>query len=592
MAYRSRAQLWVSLYLLYLLLPAALFSEPPSLRICEIQGSGYVSPWFEETVKVVGVVTADFDETSHKGFFIQQSNCDQNSATSDGLFIQLEARENVVELAQRIQVTGRVDEFYGRTQLIEVGDSILVLKEQAALPASTQPEAPLSAAAARQYLESLESMRVHLPNANEVGPTNGRLETYVIAANSGLTHVYRSDPFRHRILRISAQGHFDILPQVKVGDRVTGIVGVMDFSIGEYKIHLIDQPLVIPDVLNENLAIEMVVPMSIASLNLHNLFDSLDDPLTADPIRAAADYRRDLEKHARLIRGGLDEPLLLAVQEAENGEVLQALANRPELESHYEFLHADGPDFRGIDVALMYQSERVQILAWEYAQGCTTLVDGLGPDGNLDVEAPENTLTCRTKSNGSVDGNRLFSRPPLQVHLEICDPYCGPYSGRKLWLIINHWKSKSNDGSQIEFTLPRRTAQAEFVAGLVRDIYEAESDPEIIVIGDLNDFPDSQPLAILARSGLVNISALSIRYTYNYGGVSQSLDHILVSPNLLVLDREAIVPMVLHANADYPVTWESDESKMMRASDHDPLVLGIYPTPFQVFLPIMRGSKP
>ena len=58
------------------------------------------------------------------------------------------------------------------------------------------------------------------------------------------------------------------------------------------------------------------------------------------------------------------------------------------------------------------------------------------------------------------------------------------------------------------------------------------------------------------------------RYTYIFEGVSQTIDHILVTPTLW--DRLIRVE-VLHADADYPPPDPEDTSPE-RKSDHDPVV--------------------
>jgi hypothetical protein len=579
---------YLSIVIPFLILTLTPQSEPSfgTVKICDVQGHGYTSPYANEHVTVVGVTTADFDQLSLKGFFIQQDRCDMDSNTSDGLFILLPERIDIVSSGQRVQVTGLVEEFFGRTQIIADPQDIQILEDGAALPKAVVPAAPLSYQAARSYNESLEGMLVRLASGNVVGPTNARLESYLIASSSGRTRIFRNDPLRYRVLRISNQGLFELQPQVRVGDNVLDLLGVLDFSIGAYTVHLVSAPTVVSNGTDDPPEIPYFSDAGLATVNLHNLFDTIDDPDYADPVRSAADYRRDLEKLARTISLGLGEPLLVAVQEAENSEVLQALVNRPEIEAHYEFIHADGPDFRGIDVALLYQPGRVEILTWSYDQGCTGLADGLGPDGNYDVVAPENQITCSTRGQGVLDGNRLFSRPVLVVHAEICTPFCGPYPGRKLWIVINHWKSKSNDSATVEHTLPRRTEQASFVADLVRDIFSQDANAEVVVLGDFNDFGTSEPLLTLEGTGLINLSALSVNYTYIFDGLSQSLDHILVSPNLLKPVDVSIVPMVLHANADYPVIWEGQNAAIQRASDHDPLLLAFLPVSHFAYLPL------
>ncbi len=101
-------------------------------------------------------------------------------------------------------------------------------------------------------------------------------------------------------------------------------------------------------------------------------------------------------------------------------------------------------------------------------------------------------------------------------------------------MLINHSKSKFEDGSITEYTLPRRLQEAQFVAGLVQSLHKAEPTRPLFVLGDLNDFPNSQPISLLTSVGLQNLT-LSIlhdeRFTYNYQGISQVLDYIMYFPH-------------------------------------------------------------
>ena len=62
---------------------------------------------------------------------------------------------------------------------------------------------------------------------------------------------------------------------------------------------------------------------------------------------------------------------------------------------------------------------------------------------------------------------------------------------------------------------------------------------------------------------LIPGAELSTRYTYNFRGNSQVLDHVLVSNTLAESARPEIE--IVHLNADWPA--------LARASDHDPIVV-------------------
>ena len=140
-----------------------------------------------------------------------------------------------------------------------------------------------------------------------------------------------------------------------------------------------------------------------------------------------------------------------------------------------------------------------------------------------------------------------------------------------VYVLNNHLSSLA---SGEEVTEPRRTAQAAWNATLVDRIRQADPEGHIIVMGDLNSFVNTPPLAAIEESGLRHVydflgSEDEWPYTYVFQGATQSLDHILVSEalfaNLALVDA-------LHIDADYPIMNQEDLSAR-HVSDHDPLVV-------------------
>ncbi len=572
----------------FFFLPAWLSRSDELLSpICQVQGPWFTSPLAGQVVRVRGVVTADLDLQSQKGFFVQQPDCDSDPGTSDGIFVHLGQKLDLVDLGSLVEVSGTVQEFFGRTQIEAVPEGVQVLRVNRPLPRSVALDPPFDEMQARSYLEGLEGMRVHIGDARVVGPTSARSESFVVESDLGMERVFRDDERGvGAIIRVDGGGPHAINPPVRVGDRVIDLSGVLDYSIGAYRLLLLAEPIVLQTTVPPEPVAHFRV--QIATLNLHNLFDTIDDPATDDPVRSPAIYRRQLKKLALTIHDSLGEPLLVAVQEVENGDALQALVNRPEIQAHYEYLWQDGPDGRGIDIALLYRVDSIKVLGFEVRQGCTRLMDGLGPDGNRDARNPVNLVTCDSDGDGRLDGNRLFSRPPFIARLQICEPDCVRGRVRNIHLIANHWKSKSEDTPVTAYTLARRKEQARYVAGLVTELMAADPGIQLIVLGDFNDFLHSEPLQILERTGLVNLLLNvphSRRYTFIFEGVSQNLDHILVSPALLDPVGEMRFTQIVHINADFPTSVETNPYTAVRATDHDPVLLALISDPYQVFLP-------
>ena len=104
--------------------------------------------------------------------------------------------------------------------------------------------------------------------------------------------------------------------------------------------------------------------------NLENLFDTYDDPVKNDEEFlpegknkwTEAKYQKKLQNMAKVIRSMKEENgawhAVLGVSEIENRLVLEDLVMEPQIaEANYQIIHYDGPDRRGVDVALLYKPE-------------------------------------------------------------------------------------------------------------------------------------------------------------------------------------------------------------------------------------------
>lgn len=102
----------------------------------------------------------------------------------------------------------------------------------------------------------------------------------------------------------------------------------------------------------------------VATYNVCNLFDTINDPGIADEVLSPEAWRRKTERLGRTI-GALD-PDVIALCEVENAAVLEALLGSPGLAGKgYRPIHYDSPDRRGIDVALLYRAGRLRPTASE-----------------------------------------------------------------------------------------------------------------------------------------------------------------------------------------------------------------------------------
>jgi endonuclease/exonuclease/phosphatase family metal-dependent hydrolase len=107
-------------------------------------------------------------------------------------------------------------------------------------------------------------------------------------------------------------------------------------------------------------------------------------------------------------------------------------------------------------------------------------------------------------------------------------------TGQHLVVLVNHFKSKGYGTKTAE----KRKRQAARVAKIYDDLI-AEGETNIVVLGDLNDTPDSDALApLLAQTDLKDISknqnftSDGRAGTYKNGAKGQKIDYLLLSPAL------------------------------------------------------------
>src|SRR5690606_31263451 len=126
---------------------------------------------------------------------------------------------------------------------------------------------------------------------------------------------------------------------------------------------------------------------AVAFYNFENLFDTVDAPYKFDeeflPQGAYAYtgevYHQKLKNLAQVISEigtdlTPDGPVILGTAEIENGTVLQDLIAQPAIAQRgYQYVWFDGPDSRGIDVALLYNPNYFKVL---FAQAHTVDLNG------------------------------------------------------------------------------------------------------------------------------------------------------------------------------------------------------------------------
>lgn len=554
---------------------------PLEVSIPEIQGEGQFSPYQGETVETTGVVT--LITANGRDMWIQDVDGDGNAATSDGIFV--DDRNTLFplpEVGDIVTITGQVEELQFGTQLplTRIDDTELVSIDSTgnplpdAIPLVDLPNELVENGI--DFWEPLEGMLVSVDDGFVVAATSrfGEFGMLLQAdANAELGSGYFSQT-KQVLIRSLGGGVVDYNPErilvddasidnpviVMPGDRIRSLVGVVDYTFGNYKL----QPASV-DVKNHELP---KVPVSrrsggfgnttITTYNVENLFDLVDNPDKLDEVStpSPAQLETQLAKLALAVQIELALPEILIVQEVENTDILQALGDRVNTAAgtNYTAVSFETSDVRGIEVGFLWNADRV------------SLVDAFQMSGP-DVEAAFGP------------GSASPGREPLVGIFEI--------EGNTVTIIGNHFKSKGGDDPifgvnqpPIRITEVQRKDQAQAVRNFVNELLDTDPSAKVIVAGDLNDFqfgepgegPD-HPLAILEGgatevplTNLINLEKPAEAFTFVFDGNSQVLDHILISPSLME-DYTAVD--VLHFNAGFPSDLGSVPGTPVRASDHD-----------------------
>ena len=150
-------------------------------------------------------------------------------------------------------------------------------------------------------------------------------------------------------------------------------------------------------------------------------------------------------------------------------------------------------------------------------------------------------------------------------------------TGEKFVYSINHFKSMSGGADATE---GRRVNEARAVVNLYRSYHQNASikDDDLLLMGDLNTYANTEPIEILLNSGLIDLHRAfhaDSSYSYVYGSKAGYIDHALASGTMY---RQITGMAAYHINSDESDSYtydKSDDRSMFRCSDHDPILVGL-----------------
>lgn len=249
--------------------------------------------------------------------------------------------------------------------------------------------------------------------------------------------------------------------------------------------------------------------------NVENLFDPFHDTLKLDQeftLEGARHWtwqkmQKKIDNICKVIvaAGKFEPPHIIGLCEVENGLVLGQLVYKSPLSKfEYRIVHAESPDARGIDVALLYRSKRLWLKNSRFIRSY-----------EFDDHPSRDILYAKFLVDGT-DSLHIF---------------------------LNHWPSKF--GGELE-TEGARSYAASVLSHAVDSVLSCDSLANVVVLGDFNDEPNNQEVKSILKErthlepkasgiNLVNLSFLLYANnmgTHKYQGHWAVIDQVMVSEAL------------------------------------------------------------
>lgn len=575
--------------------------------IYAIQGNGPASPLVNEIVTTEGVVTANFQVGGKSGYAIQDSEGDNNPATSDGIFVY--STNPTVNVGDRLRITGKVTEYYNMTQITPTSAATVLTCSTG--HEITPTEITLPVTAPRDF-EQYEGMLVTFPQALFLAEYFN-FDRYGEIVLSGTRHNTPTSVVEPGDEAVAAEQAY-ILDSIKVddtltsqnppylrhpdgsqftkehyfrgGDTIKGLTGIMDYNFNEWKIQPVGTATYTQ--LNPRPDAPVMVPgeIRIASLNVLNYFVTLDDgsnncgPAGNMNCRGADNQEEFERQHDKIVAAILGmEADVIGLIEIENehpnmdadGAVkhLVAALNTETADGTYAYVATGNIGTDAIKQAFIYKPAKVELV------------------GNVAI--------LNETFDPAYDTTR--NRPSLAVSFK------DKITDEIFTVSVNHLKSKGSacDGDpdlgdgQGNCNLTRKRAAEVLVRWLEDDPTEANSDMYVI-IGDLNSYAKEDPIDAIKLgadktagtaddvTNLVEEFNEPEAYGYVFDGKAGYLDHALANKKFAyyVLDAK-----FWHINADEADVFDYDNSfkpaeqaalyspDAYRSSDHDPILISL-----------------
>jgi 5'-nucleotidase len=582
--------------------------------IAEVQGTGDTTPLAGTRVTVEGVVTGDHRTGGYNGIYLQTAGSGGGTpaagTASDGIFVYLTtntANHPSVAVGDRIRVSGTPSEFNGLTQLtIGAKADVQVCEQGVALPAPVALSLPLDPAG-RESAESMLVAPVGAYTVSEVYNTN-RYGEVVLAAgdHAAVTPTDVARPGSPQALQVAAANKLarlllddgkttnlstaGLLPPylsptspLRVGDQVEAFgPTVLSYGFNEWRL----QP---------------TTPVSADTPPVGRTTFKSTNPRTSAPENVGGNLRLASMNVLNYFvhfggdaRGAADEAGL-AKQEAKIVSAINALGADvvalEEVENSVRFDPADPQQALKRLVAALNTAAGAG--TWDYVRSPAQLPAASQQDFiTAAIIFKPAKVTLKGESRTINDESVWFNaREPIAQTFT---------SGATTFTVVaNHLKSKSSSASAVGDNADigdgqgpfngDRVRQAGSLATFVDQLKTDSGSNDVLLLGDFNAYTQEDPLQVLYGKQYVDLNTTG-EASYVFGGESGSLDHAIASPSLA---SRVTGTDVWQINANESFAFEYDGNPAFyapnpyRASDHNPIVVGLDTTAHPVNLQLL-----
>ncbi|HEV7666901.1 MAG TPA: ExeM/NucH family extracellular endonuclease [Thermoanaerobaculia bacterium] len=617
-------------------------------RIHDVQGNGAATP-LSGTVTVQAIVTASFQGTNQKqGFFLQEEDVDADAdpATSEGIFVFCGGCPTAVVEGQLVRVTGTVSEFFNNTEITATtAGSVIAMSSGNPLPTPSSIDLPV-VGVVNDFYEAREDMRVTFVDTLSVSEyfelaRFGQIELFeggrprqftemsppsVAGYNAHLAALDRrrvildDDDDEQNVSLLDANGFQFIYPPranggfsvgtqgtdfFRGGDLVTGLTGVLDWSFAGVTgtdAWRLRPTLANPATFTVANPRPVTAPavggaIKAAGMNLLNYFTTIDTTSsdTAGPCAPGGTLDcRGADSNAELIRQRERASIVICTLNADVFGFME-LENTTPSASITDLLSAVNARCGG---------------AHPYAFVNTG--GTLGTDA-IRVQQIYRTGVLSPVGSPLSDLDPIHSRPPTAQTFDVVDA-TNPAFGQRFTVIANHFKSKGSSaglpgdadaGDGAGASNATRTAQAaRLLTWITNTVLPAAGDPDVLLLGDFNSYPQETPVTTLTGGGFTDLEAALLgpsAYSYLFDGQLGHLDYAFSNASLTP-QVTGIGPWHINAdesdlldyNDEIKDTGEAafeekpDGSALVpprvlfqpatpyRASDHDPVLVGLF----------------